>query len=132
MNYDEEWYNKLNKPKYQPPAWVFAPVWTILYVLMTISFVLVLFSPFRWSSLLAYLFFFTQLVVNLEWTPVFFVDHDLRKAFLLCVSLDVLVFVTILLFFHISKFAGLLLLPYFFWCLFASLLSFEILELNEW
>jgi len=132
MNYDEEWYNKLNKPKFQPPAWIFAPVWIFLYILMTVAFIIVLFSPFRWSSILAYVFFVAQLVVNLEWAPVFFIEHNLRKAFLLCVLLDVLVFVTLLIFFHISKIAGVLFLPYFLWCAFASLLSFEILELNEW
>lgn len=132
MNYDKEWYDKLNKPAFQPPAYVFAPVWTVLYIMMFVAFVLVLLAPFKWTNIFAYLFFIAQLVVNLQWTPVFFRDHNLRKAFLLCLLLVVLVVLTTLIFFHISKLAGLLLVPYLLWSLFASVLSFEILELNEW
>jgi len=132
MNFDRDWYDNLNKPKFQPPAWVFAPVWTVLYVMMFVAFVLVLISHFQLSNIFAYLFFIAQLVINLQWTPVFFEQHNLRKAFLLSVILLVLVFLTMVLFFFISKLSGLLLLPYFLWCVFATVLSFEILELNEW
>lgn len=132
MNYDKEWYDKLHKPLFQPPAWVFAPVWTVLYVLMAISFVLVVADDFEFITLIALFFFVVQLGVNLSWTPVFFKEHNLRKAFLLSLILAVLVFLTMVLFFHISKLAGILFLPYFLWCCFATVLSFEILELNEW
>lgn len=132
MNYDKEWYDSLNKPKFQPPAWVFAPVWTVLYILMFIALGLIIATPFRLLSIIAYFLFIAQLFVNLQWTPVFFKEHNLRKAFLLCALLDVLVFLTMAVFFYISKLAGILLLPYMIWCAFASILSFEILELNEW
>lgn len=132
MNYDKEWYDNLQKPKFQPPAWIFAPVWIFLYILMGVAFLLVLFSQFRFINIIAYLFFAAQLVINLQWSPVFFKEHNLRKAFLLCVLLSLVVFLTMLIFYHISKIAGVLFLPYFLWCLFATLISFEILELNEW
>lgn len=132
MNYDKEWYNNLNKPVFQPPSWVFAPVWTILYILMTIAFLIVLFSPFKLLNILAYILFAAQLIVNISWSPVFFKEHNLRKAFLLCVLLNFLVFLTMLVFFNISTFAGILFLPYFLWCCFATILCFEILERNEW
>lgn len=132
MNYDENWYNSLAKPKFQPPAWIFAPVWIFLYILMFVAFILVLFSPFKWTNLFAYLLFVVQIIVNLQWTPVFFKEHNLRKAFLLAALLTLLVFLTMVLFFFISKLAAFLFLPYFLWCSFASILSFEILELNEW
>ena len=132
MNYDKDWYNSLAKPRYQPPSWVFAPVWTVLYILMTMALILVLKAPFRLTSLLAYIFFAWQLLVNLHWTPVFFREHNLRKAFLLAALLTLLVFLTMVLFYHVSKIAGMLLLPYFLWSVFASMLSFHILELNEW
>ncbi len=132
MNYDKEWYDSLNKPKFQPPAWVFAPVWIVLYILMLVAFVLVLISPFKWTNIFAYLLFIVQVDVNLSWTPVFFEEHNLRKAFLISALLLVLVFFTMIIFFHISKLAGILLFPYFIWCAFASVLSFEILERNEW
>ena len=132
MNYDKDWYDSLNKPKFQPPAWVFAPTWTVLYILMFVALGLVFLTPFKFLSVLAYLLFTAQLVVNLQWSPVFFKEHNLRKAFLLCVLLDILVFLTMAVFFYISRIAGILFLPYMLWCAFASILSFEILELNEW
>lgn len=132
MNYDKEWYNSLNKPKFQPPAWVFAPVWTLLYLMMLISFILVLIAPFKLSNIFAYLLFIVQVDVNISWSPVFFQEHNLRKAFLLSALLVLLVFFTMIIFFHISKLASVMLLPYFLWCCFACVLSFEILERNEW
>lgn len=134
MSYEKEkeWYDNLNKPKFQPPPWVFAPVWTVLYVLMIVAFVLVLKAPFTFTSIFAYFFFTLQLAVNLSWSPVFFKEHNLRKAFMLCVVLTFLVFLTMLTFFNISKLAGILFFPYLLWCIFATVLSFEILERNEW
>jgi len=132
MNYDKEWYDNLVKPAFHPPAWIFAPVWTVLYIFMAVAFVLVLMSKFHWFSVFAYLLFVAQLVVNLSWSPIFFVQHNLRRAFGACALLTLLVFLTMIFFYNISKFAGVLFLPYFFWCVFATVLSFEILELNEW
>lgn len=132
MKYDDNWYNSLNKPKFQPPPWVFAPVWTILYIFMFVAFFLVLIAPFKWTSIFAYLFFILQLTVNLSWSPVFFKEHNLRKAFLISAILTFLVFLTMLTFFNISKLAGVLFFPYLLWCIFATVLCFEILERNEW
>jgi benzodiazapine receptor len=128
---EKEWYNSLKKPEFQPPDWVFTPAWTILYILMFTALFLVLIAQFRWIHILAYLFFIIQLTVNLSWPFVFFKEHNLRKAFLYSSLLSLLVFITMLLFFYISKWAGILFIPYFLWCLFANILSFEILELNE-
>ena len=132
MNYDKDWYNSLAKSKFQPPDWVFAPVWTVLYIMMFSAFVLVVLAPFKFVSFWAYLFFVVQIYVNFMWVPTFFGEHNLRKAFLISAGLIVLVFFTMVLFFTVSRLAGLLLLPYFLWCCFAGLLSFEILERNEW
>ena len=132
MKYDKDWYNSLVKPKFQPPEWVFAPVWMVLYVLMSVAFIIVVLAPFKWVNIFAFSLFFTQLYVNLQWTPVFFEEHNLRKAFLLVALLTLLVFLTMVLFFIASKIAGILFLPCFIWCIFATILSFEILELNEW
>lgn len=132
MHYDEDWYNSLTKPRFHPPKWVFAPIWTVIYILMFVAFALVLIAKFSWVNVLAYLLFIVQLGVNLQWSPAFFEEHDLRKAFLISALLTLFVFITMLLFFSISRLAGLLFLPYFLWCFFATILSFEILELNEW
>lgn len=132
MNYDKEWYDSLAKPKFQPPAWVFAPVWISLYFLMSVSFILVLIAHFKWTNIFAYLLFVAQIAVNFSWTPIFFEQHNLRRAFGVSALLTLLVFLTMIFFYTISKLAGILLLPYFLWCCFATVLSFEILELNEW
>lgn len=132
MHYDEDWYNSLIKPKFHPPTWVFAPAWTVIYIFMFIAFALVLAAKFKWINVLACLLFIAQFSVNLQWSPAFFEEHDLRKSFLISALLTVFVFITMLVFLSISKLAGLLFLPYFLWCSFATILNFEILELNEW
>lgn len=132
MNYDKDWYDSLIKPNFQPPAWIFAPVWITLYILMTLALILVLIDGFALANILALFLFAAQLWVNISWSPVFFKEHNLRKAFLLAALLTLLVLFTMLSFFHVSKIAGILFLPYFLWCCFATVLSFEILELNEW
>lgn len=131
-HYNKDWYDSLVKPQAQPPEWVFAPVWLLLYCLMAISFLLVVIKPFKLASFFSYIFFIFQLIVNLQWPVAFFKEHDLRRSFLLCALLNFLVFLTMLAFFHVSKLAGIMFLPYFLWCCFATYLMFEILELNEW
>lgn len=132
MKYDEDWYDSLVKPRFHPPKWVFAPVWTVIYILMFIAFGLTLAAKFRLINIFAYLLFIMQLTANLQWSPAFFEEHDLRKAFLISALLTVLVFLTMLIFFNVSKLAGLLFFPYFLWSGFATILNFELLELNEW
>lgn len=131
MYFDKDWYDNLTKPNFQPPIWIFLPVWVLLYILMIISFGLIVTAPFRWMNILAYVFFVAQLVINLRWGPAFFKEKNLRKAFLLSALLTLLVFLTTIVFFYISVLASLLFLPYLLWCAFASILCFEILELNE-
>jgi len=130
-NDDREWYNSLKKPSFQPPANIFAPTWTVLYFMMFDALALVATLPFTGLHVLAYLLFVLQLVVNLSWAPVFFETHALRKAFWLSMLLALLVFLTMCVFFFISRLAALLFLPYFLWCCFATILSFEIWELNS-
>lgn len=132
MDYNKDWYNNLVKPSFQPPDMVFTPVWIFLYILMTAAFLLVLIKPFSLLKLASILLFFLQMYVNLQWPLAFFKEHNLRKSFLLAVLLALLVFLTMVLFFFVSKIAGVMFLPYFLWCCFASVLSFHLLELNEW
>lgn len=132
MKYDEDWYNNLIKSKFCPPIWVFKLVWTLIYILMVIAFCLTLVAKFRLINIFAYLLFIAQFLVNLQWSPAFFEEHNLRKSFLLSALLTLLVFMTMLFFFKVSKLAGILFLPYFLWCSFTTLLDFAILELNEW
>lgn len=130
LKYDKKWYNDLIKPEFQPPRWVFAPAWTVIYILMLISFVLILKAEVNQMTVYAYLLFVFQLFLNLSWSPIFFKLHQVRKAFFICALLTVSVFAMIIVFYFVSKLAAILLLPYFFWLCFASVLNFKIWKLN--
>ena len=132
MKYDKQWYDSLIKPKFQPPTWIFAPVWTILYTMMFVALFVVLTSKLTLLTILATSLFSVQFILNLSWSPIFFAKHNLKKAFYVAVLLAISVFATMICFFFISKIAGLLFLPYFLWCSFASVLSFAIMKLNNW
>lgn len=131
IEYNTEWYANLIKPSFQPPSWVFGPAWSILYILMFISLVLVTRVEFGSKHLSAYSLFIIQLILNLAWSPVFFGLHEIKTALLICITLTVLVFIMFFVFYSISKTAGLLLLPYLFWLIFASELNFQIYRLNN-
>lgn len=131
MKYDKQWYDSLIKPKFQPPAWIFAPVWTILYTMMFVALFIVVTSKYNLISILAISLFVVQFLLNISWSPIFFAKHDFKKAFYVSVLLGIAVFATMVCFFFISKIAGLLFLPYFLWCSFASALSFAIMKLNS-
>jgi tryptophan-rich sensory protein len=120
-------YSQLVKPSFFPPAWVFAPVWTILYVLMGISAYLIWRKGDFKKPLLLFLI---QLILNLLWTPIFFYFHQYFWAFVEIVVLMLAIIMTILSFFKRSKPAGLLMLPYLFWVVFASILNYMIFRLN--
>ena len=95
------WYNSLNKPVLTPPDWVFAPVWSGLYILMTISLILVVKAPNTRSKRLALTIFFLQLLLNLIWMPVFFGAQRIGFAGIICSILLILVVINIRLFYKI-------------------------------
>lgn len=124
------WYNSLNKPVLTPPDWVFAPVWSGLYILMTISLILVVKAPSTRSKRLALTIFFLQLLLNLIWTPVFLGAQRIGFAGIICSILLILVVINIRLFYKISKLAAYLLVPYFLWIFMATYLNIEFIRLN--
>jgi benzodiazapine receptor len=125
------WYATLTKPSFNPPDWVFAPVWTILFVLMGISAYLVWNKGLQNKDVKISLFIFgIQLVLNALWSFLFFGLHSPFYAFVEIILLWAAIALTILNFFKISRRAGLLLLPYILWVSFAALLNFTIWRLN--
>lgn len=124
------WYYSLNFPPLTPPTTVFTPVWTILYVMIFISFVLFVTRRSEKSKLWGYILFLGQIVLNFSWTPIFFGTHNISLALLVIVLLDVMVLCNILEFYKISQKSAYLLIPYFIWILFATYLNLGMLILN--
>lgn len=128
---NNEWFDKLNKPSWNPPAWLFAPVWTTLYLLMGISLWLVWKSnkkPVFKKSALRY--FGLQLLFNFFWSIIFFRFQSPGWAFADIILLFLLIVITIFQFAPIAKLASWLLVPYICWVSFASCLNFAIWKLN--
>ncbi|WP_284125925.1 TspO/MBR family protein [Parerythrobacter aestuarii] len=124
------WYDSLEKPAINPPSYLFGIVWPILYVLMGIALALVLSAWGAKGRTAAIVLFVVQFVVNLAWSPVYFSLQQIDWALGLIVVLDVLVIATIVLFWRVRMLAGILLLPYLAWILFATVLNFQFLQLN--
>ena len=128
------WYATLNRPSFAPPNWLFAPVWTLLFILMGIAFYLVWQTPVKKKRKLikkeAVLAFFTQLLFNVLWSMIFFAQQQLFFAFLEILILWNLIVITILRFEKIKPLAAYLMIPYLFWVSFAAILNLGFLLLN--
>lgn len=122
------WYANINKPFFNPPNWVFAPVWTLLFFLMAISLYLILIQPKK--NIKAIILFITQLIFNFLWSFTFFYLQNPLLAFINILVLIALVFLTYKEFIKINKTASILLLPYLAWISFASILNLAIVLLN--
>lgn len=127
---DLNWINTLNKPELMPPSYVFGIVWPILYFMMALSLAFFIRNGIKRSDSFALFFFVLQLVLNLSWTPIFFVQHKILFALWVILVMILVVLVTMILFYKKSKTAGLLLVPYFLWLLFAAYLNSEFVRLN--
>ena len=125
------WYATLIKPSFNPPDSVFAPVWTVLYLLMGISMFLIWKEGLRNKEVRnAFILFIVQLVFNTLWTIIFFGARSITGGFVIIVILWILILICIFRFLRISKTAGMLLIPYFFWVAFAAVLNCYIMILN--
>ncbi len=124
------WYQSLNKPIFTPPDWLFAPVWTMLYILMGISLFLFIKSRTKHEKTLPLVLFFIQLGLNLGWTTVFFKYQQIHTSMVISIVLLILVLLTIQQFYKVSKVAAYLLVPYAIWLWIAAYLSIEIVRLN--
>ena len=126
------WYAQLQKPNITPPDWVFGPAWTILYLLMSISFFLVCNKGLDYPKVkLAIGLFLIQLVLNAIWTPLFFGFHLILLALTDIVVLFLAILATLLIFKTISVPASMLLLPYLLWVGYATILNGSICYLNQ-
>lgn len=122
------WYQALEKPAWNPPPWIFGPVWTLLYLGMAAAAWLVWKQGGQGFALRLY---FVQLALNAAWTPVFFGAHAMGAALTVIICLWIAIFLTLRAFAPVSRPAGLLLVPYLAWVSFASFLNFTLWRLNS-
>ena len=128
VSFKEPWYSTLIKPSFNPPDWVFGPVWTILYLMMTIAI---------WSywhsknnDMNTVYIYFIHLVFNSAWSIVFFVYHNIFLALIVLLILISLILVLIVRFRRVKKMSSYLMVPYLLWTIFALILNLSILILN--
>ena len=126
-----EWYTTLNKPSFTPPNELFAPVWTVLYVLMGVAAVVVWSKGYHhiWVKTALYHFVF-QLLFNALWSIVFFGLKNPLLGLLVILVLLTLIMLTIKWFKVVSKAAAILMIPYLLWVCFAAVLNYKVWELN--
>lgn len=126
------WYPTLRKPVFNPPNWIFGPVWSVLYVMMGIAAGIIWTSNFEEKIVKKALGFFAiQLALNALWSYLFFGLHNPLLAFIEIIILWLLIFETYNQFRKIDKVASYLLLPYLAWVGFATVLNFSIWWLNR-
>jgi len=122
------WYAALNHPGFTPPNWLFAPVWTTLYIAMAFAAWRVWKKTgLRSPEMVA---FGLQLALNFAWSVLFFGLHQIGAALIEIALLDVAIAATLVLFFRRDRWAGLLFLPYLAWTLFATTLTHAFWKLN--
>jgi len=124
------WYMMLSKPSFSPPNWIFGPVWTILYLLMGVSFYLVLVSKKSRKKSQVISVFLGQLVLNSFWSVAFFGLRSPVFGVIIIVPLWILILTMIKRFLKVDKTAGLINIPYILWVSFASILNIAIAILN--
>ena len=129
----ETWFPTINKPSFNPPGWVFAPVWTVLYILMGIAAGMVWDHMDRQRETVrkGLTFFTAQLALNALWSFLFFGLHNPLLAFIEIIILWLLIFETFNVFRRVDRTAANLLLPYLAWVSFATVLNGTIWWLNR-
>jgi benzodiazapine receptor len=128
--YGNPWFDALEKPFFMPPGWIFGVVWPVLYVLMGIALAMILVLPSSPKRRTALVLFVSQLVLNFVWSPIFFAAHDIGLAKIVILLMAVLAAAAAGQFLRLRKPAGLLLIPYLAWLIFAAMLNAAIENLN--
>ncbi|TFH37856.1 MAG: tryptophan-rich sensory protein [Anaerolineales bacterium] len=125
------WYAGLSKPTWNPPNWLFGPVWGILYLLMAVAAWLVWRESGLAGAAIPLAVFMLQLGLNAAWSWLFFGEHKLGLAFLEIMALWAAILWTLTGFWELNPISGILLVPYILWVSFASVLNHAIWRLND-
>ena len=129
----DSWYSSLNKLSFSPPNWIFGPVWTVLYIFMSVAIWIVYEKTKATDNIFSkkiLRIYFYHLVINLTWSFVFFYYHLIFTAFINILFLIVAIIILMILYYPRSKTAFLLMTPYLIWVLFASVLNFGLYLIN--
>ena len=128
ISFKEPWYSELIKSNYNPPDWIFAPVWTALYLMMTLAI------WFFWHSknrdMNTIYIYFIHIVFNTTWSIVFFIFHKILLALSVLIILILLIVVIMIRFKRVNIISFYLMIPYLLWCIFALSLNVSLLILN--
>lgn len=127
---DYNWYSMLIKSSLTPSAGSFKIIWVLIYFTVIASFIFFVWDGIRKEKVWGILTFLIQLTLNFLWTPVFFITHDVKLAFIIILLLTVSLILNIFLFWKHSKISAILLIPYLIWIIFAGYLNFIILKSN--
>jgi translocator protein len=127
----KDWYLTIQKPWFNPPSWIFAPVWTSLYILMGVALYRVWRQPPSPARQLAFILFGVQLTLNFCWSFLFFYLHQPFLALIEILLMWLFILLTIFQFAKVDKWAPWLLVPYIVWVSFATILNAAIWQLNR-
>ena len=125
------WYPTLFKPPWTPPDWVFGPVWTILYIMIGISGWLIYKADYSYQRSIALAFYGGQLVLNFMWSFFFFSLRSPLLGLIDIILLSLLIILTIINAWPVRSLAGMLLIPYLIWVMYAATLNAGIWLLND-
>lgn len=125
-----EWYEALNRPSFNPPNWIFGPVWTTLYILMGVSLFLIWKQDVSKERNVAILIFLLQLLLNFVWSFIFFYFKMIGFALVEIVLLWINIVVMLVLFYKIKPVASYINIPYLLWVTFAAVLNASYYFLN--
>ena len=128
IGFKEPWYSLLIKPSYNPPDWIFAPVWTTLYLMMTVA--IWIFWHSKGKNMDTVYIYFIHLIINTTWSVVFFIFHEIFFALIILIILIFLIIILILRFRAVNMISFYLMIPYLLWCCYALILNMSLLILN--
>ena len=128
--YGNPWFDALQKPSFMPPGFLFGIVWPILYALLGLALALILAEPASDRRRIALILFAVQMALNFAWSPIFFAGHDIMLAKYVIIAMIVIAAAAALLFYRLRPVAGLLMVPYLCWLMFATALNTSIGTLN--
>ncbi len=128
FSFKEPWYSELIKSNYNPPDWIFAPVWTTLYLMMT--FAIWFFWHSKNRDINTIYIYFIHIVFNTTWSVVFFGFHNIFLALINLIILIFLIIVLVIRFSRVNKVSSYLMIPYLLWSSFALFLNINLLILN--